>query len=471
MFAALIDPERHPARFLWLWVALFALLMAFSLDNSYPYMGDESYYTVSALNMRERGDLHTPWYDGAYRFNKPILAYWAVLAGQVVFGVSMWSARVPVLLLSLATLGLTYRLAVDLTGDRRQGVLAAALLSSSYLFISFSRIAMTDPVVTFFATAALCCYARMVASPERPLGWAAAAATACGLGCLSKGPVGLLPLAGLLLYLALARPPRAGHLAWAALHPACWALFALVVAPWYVHVALENPQEFRADLLSERAVLRAAFAPPALLKRLAFYAGNLVGTYLPFSVAAAVVAIRRRPPRSSLRSLPACFVLVTVAVFVVFVQMNKARYLLPAFPALSVVFAGILMGERWRRWVGAAAAVCVLQAAAFVAYPLVSHENLRELVHHWQRTGSGSLGFDLDAQKTGWGRLYAGDRNLAALGAARYVVVDEPGLTRYGGWRTLRVESRVIGLRWAGGAPRIDRRSLYLLERPAGAGR
>jgi 4-amino-4-deoxy-L-arabinose transferase-like glycosyltransferase len=471
MFAPSIDPGRHPARFLWLWAALFALLMAFSLDNSYPYMGDESYYTVSALNMRERGDLHTPWYEGEYRFNKPILAYWAVLAGHAAFGVSMWSGRVPVLLLSLATLAMTFRLAVDVTGDRRQGVLAAALLSSSYLFISFSRVAMTDPVLTFFATAALCCYVRMVASPERPLRWAAAAAAACGLGCLTKGLVGLLPLGGLLLYLVLARPPRALRLAGAALHPACWAMLALVVAPWYLHVAGESPQEFSADLLSERAVLRAAFAPAALLKRFAFYAGNLVGTYLPFSVAAAFVAIRRRPPRASLRSLPACHVLATVAVFVVFVQMNKARYLLPAFPALSVVFAQILMGERWRRWVGAAAAVCVLQGAAFAAYPLVSHENLKVLVRHWQRTGAGPLGFDLDAQKAGWGRLYAGDRDLAAPAAARYVIVDEPGRSRYGGWSTLRNESRVVGLRWSGEAPLLDRRTLYLLERPAGAGR
>jgi len=465
MFAALVDPERHPVRFLWLWAALYALLLALSLDNSYPYMGDESYYTVSALNMQQRGDLHTPWFEGDYRFNKPILAYWAVLAGHTLFGVSMWSGRVAVLLLSIATLALTYRLAVDVTGDRNKGVLAAALLSSSYLFVSFSRIAMTDPIVTFFVTAALCLYARMCAAPERPLPWAVAAAAACGLGLLSKGPVGLLPLGGLLLYLALARPPRAARLARAALHPACWAVLALVVAPWYLHVALERPEDFLADMHRERAVLRLGFWPIAVLKRLAFYVGNLLGTYLPFSVAVLVVALRRRPSRETLRSLPACFALFTVAVFTVGVQMHKARYLLPAIPALSVVFAEVLMGERWRRWLGVAAAVCVLQGAAFAAYPFVSHEELRSLVRHWEQVGSGSLGFDLDMQNTGWGRLYAGDRNLAAPAAARFVIVASRDLARYVGWRTLRTESRVIGVRWAGGAPQADRRTLHLLER------
>jgi 4-amino-4-deoxy-L-arabinose transferase-like glycosyltransferase len=469
MSFAVVDPARHPVRFLSLWAAVYALLVLPSLNNSYPYMGDESFYTVSAMNMLQRGEFLSPWYEGAYRFNKPILAYWAVLAGYLTFGVSMWSGRVPILLLSLATIACTYRLATDVTGDRRKGLLAAALLSSSYLFFSFSRIAMTDPLLTLFSTAALCLYARMCASPGRALRWAAAAAAACGLGCLSKGPAGLLPLGGLLAYLAVARPARAGRLAWSALHPVVWVVLALVIAPWYLYAAAAHPQAFDASMHTESHALRQGFAPAAALKRLGFYLANLAVTYLPFSLAAVALALRRRPAPGLLRSLPACFVIFAVAVFAAGVQIHKARYLLPVFPALSVVFAELLAGERWKRWLAAAAAVCVLQGAALAAYPLVSHEELRALVGHWQRERSGTLGFDLDPRSAGWGRLYAHDRNLAEPAAARFVIVSAADLPRYAGWRMLRTESRIASVRWADGALDVVRRTCLLLERP-GAG-
>jgi 4-amino-4-deoxy-L-arabinose transferase-like glycosyltransferase len=464
--SAVSEPAEHTFLFLSLWGILFALLVLSSLNNSYPYMGDESFYTVSAMNMLQRGEFLSPWYEGAYRFNKPILAYWVVLAGYLTFGVSMWSGRVPILLVSLATIACTYRLAADVTGDRRKGVLAAVLLSSSHLFFGFSRIAMTDPLLTLFSTAALCLYARMCASPARPLPWAAAAATACGLGCLSKGPAGLLPLGGLLLYLAVVRPARAGRLAWSVLHPVTWVIVALVVAPWYLYAAAAHPQAFSAGMQTETQVMRHAFAPVAALKRLGLYLGDLVGTYAPFSLVALAVALRRRPTPATLRSLPALFALLSVAVFAFGVQVHKARYLLPAFPALSVVFAELLAGRYWKRWLAAAAAVCVIQGAVFAVYPLISHEWLRALVHHWSRERAGTLGFDLDPRSIGWGRLYANDRDLAAPESARFVIVSADDLPRYATWKTLRTESRISSVRWVDAAPVVVRRTYHLLERP-----
>jgi len=466
MFSVLPDPARHPVRFLSLWAVVYFLLLLPSLDNSFPYMGDESFYTVSAMNMLQRGDFLSPWYEGAYRFNKPILAYWTVLAGYLAFGVSMWSGRVPTLLLSLATLALTYRLGAAVTGDRRKGVLAALVLSSSYLFMSSSRIAMTDPLLALFTTAALFFYARMCISPDRPLPWAAAAAVACGLGCLSKGPAGLLPLGGLLVYLAVARPARAGRLAWSALHPVNGIILSLVVAPWYLYAAAAHPQAFAANMHSESHVMRQFFTPGAALGRLVFYLATLAGAFLPFSVAAIVGAIRNRPGRGILRSLPGCFALLGLAVFVAGVQIHKDRYLLPLLPAIAVVFADLITGERWKRWLAAAAAVCVLQGAVLAAYPLVSHEELRALVHLWKRECAGTLGFDLDPRSAGWGRLYANDRNLALPAAARFVIVSTADLPRYAGWRTLGTASRISAVTWEHGGLEIVRRTCLLLERP-----
>ena len=91
-----------------------------NLNNSHPSQGDETFYTVSAMNMIDRGEYLAPFYAGEHRFNKPILTYWIAVSAYKLFGASMWSARVPILLLACLTIFTTYRCALFTLGDSRK---------------------------------------------------------------------------------------------------------------------------------------------------------------------------------------------------------------------------------------------------------------------------------------------------------------------------------------------------------------
>lgn len=67
--------------------ALFLVLHLPGLPSLSHWRGDERFYTDAAVRMAISGDYLTPTYpDGSLRFKKPILPYWAVLAGFKLFG-------------------------------------------------------------------------------------------------------------------------------------------------------------------------------------------------------------------------------------------------------------------------------------------------------------------------------------------------------------------------------------------------
>lgn len=84
-----------PGRLAFLWAIVYAVLLAPTLNNTSPYQGDETFYTVSAEHMVRSGDWLVPVYFGEARFQKPILTYLLVASSYALLGVSLWSAACP----------------------------------------------------------------------------------------------------------------------------------------------------------------------------------------------------------------------------------------------------------------------------------------------------------------------------------------------------------------------------------------
>jgi 4-amino-4-deoxy-L-arabinose transferase-like glycosyltransferase len=95
-------------------------------------------------------------------------------------------------LAALLVLAIVYALALRLNGQR-VGLISVAMLASSFLFLSFARMAMSDMLLTLSVTASLACF--IVALSDRPpagksfvlLGY-----VALGVGVLAKGPVAVV---------------------------------------------------------------------------------------------------------------------------------------------------------------------------------------------------------------------------------------------------------------------------------------
>ena len=104
---------------------------------------DEPRYTEIAREMYQTGDWITPRLAGMHWFEKPALTYWLVAAGFQVFGVSEFTARLPIALFSSFGVFLLFYFGRRLF-TTRFGYLSAAALITSSLWVGFSRAATFD---------------------------------------------------------------------------------------------------------------------------------------------------------------------------------------------------------------------------------------------------------------------------------------------------------------------------------------
>lgn len=96
--------------------------------------------------------------------DKPPLLFYLQALFYPLLGPVEWPARLPSLIASLLLIPLTAQLARRLTGDRAAALVAAAIVAVAPLTVQFSATAFSDPLLTFWLTAALTCAAGRPAS-------------------------------------------------------------------------------------------------------------------------------------------------------------------------------------------------------------------------------------------------------------------------------------------------------------------
>ncbi len=120
---------------------------------------DERFYLDASLTMHESGDLLVPRNDdGSPRLIKPLLTYWIMVASYQVFGVHLWSARLPFLLAAVGMPVGAYWLAQILTGKRRVARLTVWIVLANPLFWLSAMRCLPDVLLGFFALLAVIGY-------------------------------------------------------------------------------------------------------------------------------------------------------------------------------------------------------------------------------------------------------------------------------------------------------------------------
>lgn len=452
--------------FIGAWIILFALAMLPNLNNSYPLKGDESYYTVSAMNMIQRSEPLAPWYFGAYRFNKPIVPYLAVMLSYKVFGVSMWSARLMMLMITCCILLITYRCSILLFKNKQQAVLATTVLSACYLCVGFARIAMTEPLLTFFTLGALYMYVSMFERRSHIFLKGLLAALFTGLAFMTKGPAGLFVLAAAVIFAAIHGRNDRPKLLFAIVNPVTIVLIVLIVAPWYLYIWMVYPEVLQQNLQSEKGAFLNTFNIGKIAIRALFYIGALLLVHVPFTLAAVVSYIRKRQQRINSVTYLLWVCGVYLFVFIVMVDMHKERYLTVIAPAVSMIVAACIFSTTWKRWVKIACIISTVQIMLYNCYPLFSHEALRALVQTWREEHKGTLGLPLDLKRAGWCRLYAHDKQIAVPDSAEFLIIAEKNREAYEQWKIVSTEQRLSSLHFKGGKPVVKYRTFHLLKRP-----
>ena len=184
-------------------VALAALTTIPCLGSTTFFDRDEGYYAECAREMALRGDPFVPTFSGKPWMEKPPLTYWAMAVSMKLLGYNEFAARLPSALAGLLALWLTFRLATRMYSPK-VGVISAAMLGTSVLFGTITRLALLD-------TTLLCCVLlsmiglwEFIEAGRRGGLWIFY--LGCGAGALAKGPLGIaLPIIALIGFVAFER--------------------------------------------------------------------------------------------------------------------------------------------------------------------------------------------------------------------------------------------------------------------------
>ncbi|MGE5415094.1 MAG: ArnT family glycosyltransferase, partial [Syntrophomonadaceae bacterium] len=282
-------------------IALALYLYLGRLGGTPLQRGNEAMYASPPALMLENRDWLVPLYRGEHFLDKPILPIWVVVASYRIFGVSVFAERMPAALAGLATC-LLLGLWVGRRSGRRAGVLAALILSFSFLFVFTGMTFVADAFLTLAILAASIVLDRACREEGSDLGWGAASGAALALAFYFKGLVGIVLPAGAVATTLLIdrRWPRR---VWTR---AAWALVVLLalLAPYHVAMDRRLGREFWDVFYWKNQFLRGAshiFMRPTRSKF--FYLGVLAWGLFPWFLLVPVSIRRIRPSSLPLGAL------------------------------------------------------------------------------------------------------------------------------------------------------------------------
>jgi 4-amino-4-deoxy-L-arabinose transferase-like glycosyltransferase len=321
-------------------LALCALVWFCGLEFRGLFAPDEGRYADIAREMLQSGDWVTPRLNGLKYFEKPPLQYWATAAIFALFGVDEWTARLwPALTGFLGILFAAF--AGSRLAPRSSPASTALIFAGSWGYFLGAQFLTLDMGLTFFLSVALLAFLlgrRAGIAPGAERGWTLLAWGAMGLAVLSKGLVGaVLPAIALAAYVAVERDwtlPRRLHCTRGL------ALFAVIVLPWFVLVQLRKPEFSRFFFVHEhfeRYLLPYHHRPGPWW----YFIPVLLLGLLPWTVgipAAIANGWKAREPGFKFDR----FLIIWAVVVVVFFSASQSKlpgYVLPAFPALLLLFA------------------------------------------------------------------------------------------------------------------------------------
>lgn len=353
-------------------IALFLLAAAFFLfvdPRTVPIvLWDESRNAVNALEMRQSGwSLVTTYgFEPDLWNTKPPLLIWLMTGSMALFGPSEWALRLPSAIAAMATLLILIQFFRKTTGSLATGLTAGTflLLSPGFFGEGGARTGDYDALLLFFTTAYLQLIFLAVHQRRPTLRVLLPIALMIGGAAMTKTAAGLIPGAGIVVYLVLIRRwPRLiangrGYATLAVVAAAPLLIFYAAreaASPGYLSAVVHN------DLFG-RFGDRVTGGPTSPW----LYARELVSGWFfagPFLLAAPL-ALRYLGGKSRVLML---YSLCTAGATILIYSAASTRllhYVLPAFPALSI----------------AAALTLRCLARKFVAEPLRSRSGLAQPV-------------------------------------------------------------------------------------------
>jgi 4-amino-4-deoxy-L-arabinose transferase-like glycosyltransferase len=296
-------------------------------DLSLPSLED-AFYAREAVEMARAGRVYTVTWNAIPTHQHPPLHLWLVSRTFAALGEHDLAARLPTLVLALATLVLTWRIGV-LTVGPAAAVVGTACLLATPIFVDNARRLMMEVPLTCWVAATVWVYLEGRVRPA----WHVALAVPLGAALLTKSVLGLMPLLALLGALASEelRAPLRRPWVWigVALGLAVGASWPLhqwwtqgpeaVASHFVAHVARRSARSFDLRVLREYPTILVKFYQPIVLP-------GLIGLWL---------MLRRSGPLRARGALLGAWILLPLLLYSLS-AFRTPRFVFPILPALAL---------------------------------------------------------------------------------------------------------------------------------------
>jgi 4-amino-4-deoxy-L-arabinose transferase-like glycosyltransferase len=279
-----------------------------------------------------------PTIQGAPYLNKPPLMHWLIAGAYAIGGVNEWTTRLPGASLTAFSVPLLYGISREILPRRVQALFAALVYLTFLPVVRHGRLAMLDGAVLCFFLGMLFCILRS----RRDLRWGLGVGIGFGLICLTKGILGFLLGAIMLLFIVLDTPRLLTSIY-------LWSGFLLGVAPviaWYGCQWLRYSQELMANLRDQS--FNRIWTAVENNKGAPWYYGLEILKYSAPWLLFLPQGFRLAWENRTLGW--AKLVLIWSGIYLTVISMMGTKlpwYVLPIYPAFAIV-AGVQLAEIWQ---------------------------------------------------------------------------------------------------------------------------
>jgi len=243
---------------------------------------DEVFYAQTAKEMARHNSWMTPYLFDAPQFEKPILLYWFLRIGLLIFSNPYFGARFfPALFAALGVVAVYF---LSLLGfkNEKKAFISALVLMSCGLYIGLARTVFTDMIFSVFILFSLLSFYWGYIRQARKGPGVLLFFIFSGLAVLTKGPLGfLIPFLIVSVFLLIKREAKFLFCKYS-----LWGIFIFIGIsfPWYLLMIKKYGSGFIYEFFYNDHIRRLIEAEHIGNDKWYFYPFSIIGCMFPWSL-------------------------------------------------------------------------------------------------------------------------------------------------------------------------------------------
>ncbi|MGB9667324.1 MAG: ArnT family glycosyltransferase [Thermosulfidibacteraceae bacterium] len=352
-------------RTLIVFLAIYILIQIIGINNISLWDIDEGRYLIPAKNAIEYGKWIVPEYNGEPRITKPPLVTWIIAISSIILNggvVKEWTARVPIIFLSIITLLITY-ITARKKFDEKVATLAVIILASCNIFLYYSRSPITDMTLLTFTVISI--YILFIGFEEKNYNCIILSSIPMTLGFLTKGPPGIIvPVMVILCYYLIVKLETDKRtLIYLGISILISTLLSLI---WPIKVGIK--EFFREVILEEN--IRRFSSNYSWESSTFYYIPNLLIKYSPWSAFLPIILAKFREEKDK-EALFFISWFFTIFIFFSLSVTKRSSYILASYPALSIITAYSIENIKNKNLIELSKKMSIVLSALFILYTTI----------------------------------------------------------------------------------------------------